>query len=132
MPPQEPLGRLQLDVLQFVTDQHPASVREVAQHFAETSGQARTTVLTVLEKLREKGYLRRAKSGGVFRYSPTISKPELLGQLVGDFVDGVLQGAASPFVAYLSKSKKLTPDEARKLEQLLKRIEKREEQEDQS
>jgi predicted transcriptional regulator len=131
MPPQETLGKLQLDVLRFVTDQKSASVREVAQHFATTSGQARTTVLTVLEKLREKKYVRRAKSGGVYRYSPTISKPELLRQLVGDFVDDVLRGSASPFVAYLSQSKKLTADEARKLEQLLKQIENREQQGDQ-
>ncbi len=132
MPPQEPLGRLQLEVLQFVTDQHPVSVREAAEHFAETSGQARTTVLTVLEKLREKGYLRRAKSRRIYRYSPTITKTELLRQLVGDFVDDVLQGSASPFVAYLSQTKKLTDDEARKLEKLLKQIERREHEEGQS
>ncbi len=65
MPPsREPLGRLELEVLQYIADHHPISVREVAAHFAETSGQARTTLLTVMERLRAKGYLKRRKAAG--------------------------------------------------------------------
>jgi hypothetical protein len=45
---------------------------------------------------------------------------------VGEFVDGVLGGAVSPFVAYLTRSAHLSKDEVRKLEQLLGRIEARE------
>jgi predicted transcriptional regulator len=125
-PPRDPLGHLELDVLQYIADHHPITVREVATHFAETSGQARTTLLTVMERLRSKGYLTRRKSGGVHRYTPTLSKSELLHQIVGDFVDGVLGGSVSPFVAYLSRSTRLSDDEVRKLEVLLKRIEARE------
>lgn len=127
-PAKEVLGHLELDVLQYVADHHPITVREVAAHFAETSGQARTTLLTVMERLRTKGYLTRRKFQGVHRYSPTIGKPELLRQLVGDFVEDVLGGSVSPFVAYLSRSPLLSSEEARKLEQLLKRIESREQQ----
>jgi predicted transcriptional regulator len=125
-PPRESLGHLELDVLQYVSDHHPISVREAATHFAETSGQARTTVLTVMERLRAKGHLTRRKVEGVHRYSPTISKAELLRRMVGDFVDDVLGGSASPFVAYLSQSSLLSDDEARKLARLLKQIESRE------
>jgi predicted transcriptional regulator len=123
----EPLGHLELDVLQYVADHHPVTVREVATHFAETSGQARTTLLTVMERLRAKGYLKRRKSAGVHRYTPTVRKAELLERLVGDFVDGVLGGAVSPFVAYLSRSRHLSREESGKLAELLKRIESREE-----
>jgi len=124
--PKDPLGHLELDVLQYVSDHNPITVREVATHFAEASGQARTTLLTVMERLRTKGYLSRRKVQGVHRYSPTVAKPELLDSLVGNFVDEVLGGAVSPFVAYLSRSPLLNADEARKLEGLLKCIESRE------
>jgi predicted transcriptional regulator len=50
----------------------------------------------------------------------------LLQQLVGDFVDEVLDGSVSPFVAYLTHSAGLSADEVKKLENLLKRIEARE------
>src|SRR3954470_21026797 len=102
--PTEPLGRLEFEVLRYVADHPPASVREVATRFAETSGQARTTLLTVMERLRAKGYLTRRKSSGVHRYVPTLSKSELLNQVVGDFVHDVLGGSVSPFVAYLTRS----------------------------
>src|ERR1700680_1482890 len=124
MPPaREPLGHLELDVLQYIADHHPITVREVASHFAQTSGQARTTVLTVMGRLRAKGYLKRRKSAGLQRYSPTIPKAVLLDRMVGDFVYGGLGGSVSPFVAYLTRSSILNDDEVRKLEQLLKRIE---------
>ena len=125
-PAREPLGHLELDVLQYIADHHPVTVREVATHFAETSGQARTTVLTVMGRLRAKGYLKRRKSAGLQRYTPTIPKAELLHRMVGDFVDEVLGGSVSPFVAYLTRSSLLNDDEVRKLAQLLKRIESRE------
>ncbi len=125
-PPRDPLGHLELDVLQYIADHHPITVREVANRFAETSGQARTTLLTVMERLRAKGYLTRRKSGGVHRYSPTVSKTDLLNQIVGNFVDDVLGGSISPFVAYLTRSSLLSDDEVRRLGGLLKRIEARE------
>lgn len=123
--PKEPLGRLELDVLQYIADHHPITVREVAAHFAATSGQARTTVLTVMERLRDKGYLKRRKASGVHRYSPTISKTDLFDRLVSGFVDEVLGGEVSPFVAYLTRSSLLSDDEVHKLEQLLQRLESR-------
>jgi predicted transcriptional regulator len=53
----ENIGRAELEVLRYVQDHHPASVRQVAEHFAESKGHVRTTILTVLERLRKKGYL---------------------------------------------------------------------------
>src|SRR3981081_4584221 len=113
MPPsREPLGHLELAVLQYIADHHPISVRDVAAHFAETSGQARTTLLTVMERLRAKGYLKRRKAAGAPRYTPTVLKPVWLERVVGDFVDDVLGGSVSRFVAYLSRSPQLNDDEA--------------------
>ncbi|HEY2826180.1 MAG TPA: BlaI/MecI/CopY family transcriptional regulator [Pirellulales bacterium] len=122
----ETLGPLELDVLQHVVDHHPISVREAAAHFGTLSGQARTTVLTVMERLRRKGFLNRRKVDGRHQYTPTIVKSELLRGIVADFVNDVLGGNVSPFVAYLAQSSKLNGEEIRKLEQLLKRIETRE------
>jgi predicted transcriptional regulator len=127
-PPREVLGHLEIDVLQHVADHHPITVREVARHFAETSGQARTTILTVMERLRAKGYLGRRKVNGVHQYSPKIAKAELLHGLVGDFVEGVLGGSVSPFVAYLLKSPGLTAAESRNIEKLLELLEAREQE----
>ena len=60
-------------------------------------------------------------------YRPTIAKAELLRRLVGDFVEDVLGGSVSPFVAYLMQSSHLSPDEVRRLQQLLRGLESRQE-----
>ena len=118
----KPLGRVELEVLQFVVENHPIRVKDVAAHMAQTSGQARTTILTVLERLRQKKYLKRRKMGGVNHYSPTVSNTEFLQELVGDFVEGVLQGSVSPFVAYLDKNSKLSDEECEQLKQLVEKL----------
>jgi predicted transcriptional regulator len=128
MPPSdESLGQLEREVLQFIAGQPPQSVREVADHFAGTSGQARTTILTVMERLRKKGYLKRKKVDDVHRYSATVTREALLDRLVERFVDDVLGGAVSPFLAYLSRSESLTAAESKKLNELIDGIQSREE-----
>ncbi len=76
----------------------------MAEHVAATSGQARTTVLTTMERLRRKGYLRRRKVQGVYRYWPKMPKGEFLRELVANFVETALGGSISPFVAFLAES----------------------------
>lgn len=121
-PKRKPLGRVELEVLQFVVENNPISVKEVAAHMAETSGQARTTILTVLERLRAKKYLKRKKISGINHYLPTVNKSDFFQELVGDFVDGVLQGSVSPFVAYLDQHSGLTDDECEQLKKLVSKL----------
>ncbi len=125
----EPLGRVQLEVLQYVADHHPVRVGEVADHFARTEGKARTTILTVMEKLREKGYLVRKKRKGTFHYSPRLTKSDLMASVVQRFVEESLGGSVSPFIAYLAKSGKLSDSETARLEDLVRDLENREREE---
>ena len=100
----------------------------VPEQFAEQRGLARTTVLTVIERLRKKGYLTRRKEGGVNRYSPSEPKPDLMQGLVRDFVQKALGGSVSPFVAYLGKEARLKPEEWDELKQLVREWETRREE----
>jgi predicted transcriptional regulator len=114
-----PLGDLQLEILRFLTEQGPLTVGEVAIRFGEPRGLARTTVLTVMERLREKGYLTRKKQVGVSQYAPYAGKAEVLRDLVRQFVERTLEGSVSPFLAYLTAERDLTEPEIAALRQLL-------------
>ena len=111
------LGAGQLEVLRYVQDHHPVTVRQVADYLAATRGLTRTTALNVMERLREKGYLQREPIDGVYHYSPVQSKPQLLRGLVRNFVDTALGGSLEPFVAYLAEEVQLSPEERERLEQ---------------
>ena len=117
------LGSTEIEVLRYLGDQAPLSVGDVADHFAETSGQARTTILTIMERLRKKGYLTRRQIRGVFHYSPKVPKHDLLRGLVKTFVDTTLAGSVSPFVAYLSESGPVSEQDLEQLKQLVRELE---------
>ena len=114
-----PLGDLELDVLHFVSDRAPITVREMAQQFGEPRGLARTTVLTVMENLRAKGYLTRRKAEKAFEYLPQGEKKDLLGGLVQRFVERTLQGSVSPVVAYLANTRQLSGEDLAELGRLV-------------
>jgi predicted transcriptional regulator len=101
-----------MDVLRYIADHHPTTVREVADFLAEAKGHTRTTALNVMERLREKGFLTRDKSeNGLYQYAPSVPKAQLLQGLVRDFVDDALGGSLQPFVAYLAQEAEQVSDE---------------------
>ena len=115
--------RAEMEILRYVADHHPVSVRNVADHVAETKGHVRTTVLNIMERLRKKGFLRRKKEDGVFQYSPTVPRTELLRSLVRDFVEKTLGGSLSPFVAFLAEEGKLNEGELAELKRIVRELE---------
>ena len=117
------LGRVEWELLQYIDQNHPISVREVAQYWNEKTGQARTTVLTMMERMTKKGFLTRKKIDNVFHYSPKLPLSEILKNLVGDFVNGVLGGSVVPLAAYLTQSQPLKAEEIEQLKKLVQRLE---------
>jgi predicted transcriptional regulator len=113
-----PLGDQELQALRFVADAAPVSVGEAAAQFGEPRGLARTTVLTIMERLRRKGYLSRWKEGGVFRYAPQVAPSEALRQKVEEFIHKSLGGNVTPLVAYLAEGQSFTPEELEALRRL--------------
>jgi predicted transcriptional regulator len=118
-PKQAKLGDQELELLTELRERSPATVGEMAKFFGEPRGLARTTILTMMERLRKKGYLIRDESEPVFRYSPNEENQEALKGLVGDFVARALGGSLAPFVSYVVDSGKLSPDEVESLRKLV-------------
>ena len=119
------LGKLELDALRFVAENAPITVREVAARFGEPRHLARTTILTVMERLRKKGYLCRAESEAGFQYSPGVSQLEVTQGLIQEFIDKTLAGSISPFLAYLVDKNNLSQSELIELRKLVEGMEDR-------
>ena len=116
------LGKAELELLQYIDERHPITVRDVADHWEKKAGLARTTVLTMMDRLKDKGFLTRKKIDGVFHYSPMRSASSVLEGLVKDFVHGVLGGSLAPFAAYLNDAKDLDPEEVAKLKKIVREL----------
>lgn len=113
------IGDQELALLQHIDEQGDASVGEVAAAFGESRGLARSTVLTMMERLRAKAYLKRKQVDGVYRYRTTAQQDDVVRNAVGSFVEKTLQGSVSPFVAWMSQRTEVSDGELAELEALV-------------
>ena len=119
------LGDRELPVLRYVQAHAPAVVREVARHVAESRGLARTTVLTVVERLRKRRCLTRRRIGGRYRYSSVVQESDLLRSLARGFAARVRGASFLPAVAYLIEDADLSEGELHDLEGLVRNLQGR-------
>ena len=119
------IGDQELALLHHVEECGHASVGEVAASYGEPRGLARSTVLTMMERLRGKGYLKRKQLRGIFRYSIATGPGEAMRSAVGSFVEKTLSGSVSPFVAWMSERAEVSDDELAELEALVAQLQDR-------
>lgn len=117
------LGKAEMDVLRYVAEHGPVTVREAADHLAEAKGQVRTTVLNSLERLRDKGFLLRRKVEGVYQYATVKPKAQLFRHLLTEFIDAAFGGSQAPLVAYFAEEGSLSPRELELLRKAAARLE---------
>ena len=116
------IGDQELALLRYVAEQGPVSVARAVEGFGAERGLARSTVLTMMDRLRAKGHLERRRVGGVFQYSSPRSSGELLRGAVHSFVEKTLDGSLSPFVSYLVESAEVSDQELAELERLIAKL----------
>jgi predicted transcriptional regulator len=116
------IGDRELDLLRWIESRGEASVGEAADGFGGEHGLARSTVLTMMERLRAKGHLERHGAAGGYRYRVAVPARELARTAVARFVEGTLGGSLSPFVAYLAEHESLDARERAEVEALLERL----------
>lgn len=119
------IGDQELALLRHVAEAGPASVGQVAEGFGSPRGLARSTVLTMMERLRQKGHLEREQVAGVFQYRAASSPGELLRGAVQSFVEKTLAGSVSPFVSYLTERSEVSDADLAELERLVDRLKSR-------
>jgi BlaI family transcriptional regulator, penicillinase repressor len=116
------LARQELALMKVVWRVGPATVRDVYEALREERRVAYTTVMTVMNILESKGYLRKEPEGRAFRYHATQPERRVMTALVRDFVDRVFDGAATPLLAHLVTDTKLSKPERDALRRLIDEV----------
>jgi len=71
------LGELEVQVMARIWARHgPVTVRDIVGDLQRERRIAYTTVMTVMDNLRRKGWLRRHEDGRAYTYEPAISGEE--------------------------------------------------------
>lgn len=111
----------ELEVMQAVWQcQAPVPRVEIEKILKDTHPMAMTTLLTLLTRLGEKGFLMIEKEGRRSTYTPLISREEYLAHQSRSFVEKVCGGSMSAFAAALCDSG-LSKEELAELRALLER-----------
>ena len=111
----------ELEVMQAIWACEPPVARtEINDILKDTHPMAQTTLLTVITRLSEKGFIQIQKEGRSARYIPLIAQQDYLAQQSRRFVQKVCGGSLPAFAAALCDSG-LTKDELTLLRQLLER-----------
>jgi predicted transcriptional regulator len=107
------LGELETEIMRRLWRRgRPTSVRELVDELRSDREIAYTTVMTVLDNLHKKGWLRRELDGRAYRYEPVSSGDEYSAELMR----GALDTSPDHVAAFAHFLKRLSPEEVGELE----------------
>jgi len=92
------LGALQREVLEILWRLERASVADVRAALSRPRPAAYTTVLSVLQKLEQQGWVEHRREGRSYVYSPARSREKEGGRSLRKLVEGVF--ASDPMAAF--------------------------------
>ena len=92
----------ELDVMSILWRHGSATVTEVREELADPL--AYTSVLSALQTLEEKGYVRHESEGRAYRYYPLVAPEEAGGSAIGRILDKVFHGSAEMLLAQLKEA----------------------------
>ncbi len=119
------LSKLEMLVMEALWSSGPTSVREIQESFPEKARPAYTTVQTLVYRLEAKKALRRVKKvGNAHIFEASITRAGAQHRLIDDFL-GLFGGRSQPVMARLIETGRLTLEDVKEAEQLLKELEKK-------
>lgn len=113
---------LELQILKILWENSPLPVRDIRDALAHNGRElAHTSVITTLNTMYDKKYLKRKKSGKAFLFSPALKQDEVSGNMLTDLVHRVFDGSASAVMLKLIESDEIDRDEVKELRRLFNR-----------
>ncbi len=124
--PKPRLSKLDLQIMDALWNQGALSIREILDAFPKKDRPAYTTVQTMVYRLETKKALRRIKKvGNAHVFEAAISRDDARGRLIDDLLR-LFGGQTKPVMAHLVEKGKLTLDDLRETEALIRRLDEEE------
>jgi predicted transcriptional regulator len=112
----------ELEILKVLWQFGPSTVRDVWKALSAGRSIGCTSVLKVMQIMRDKELLICDASQRPQVYRPRQNQKTMLRRLAGDLVDRVFGGSASLLLMHAIESKKAAPEELAELRRLLDRL----------
>jgi BlaI family transcriptional regulator, penicillinase repressor len=120
MPPK--LSKLEFQIMEALWSKGECSIREIQESFSAKSRPAYTTVQTTVNRMEGKEVVRRVRKVGNFHiFEPAISRESAQRRLIDDML-ALFGGRSQPVMAHLIESGKLSLEDVKEAERLLRRL----------
>ena len=126
--PAKPLPRpteAELELLRALWTHGPMTVREIHDSLRNEKSTGYTTTLKILQKMADKGIVRRDESNRSHIYHPMMQAEQTQRQLVRDLLHRAFGGSAAQMVVQALAEKKASPAELAEIRRLLDEMEAR-------
>ena len=108
--------------MKVVWDRNRVTVRDVYQTLLERRQVAYTTVMTMMNILEQKGFLKKsAGEDRAYVYEPARSRKTVMRALVNEFVERVFGGSANPLMVHLIEDEHLTAKDLDEIRRSIRR-----------
>ena len=121
--PDQNLTPAEWNLMECLWEKSPRTGREAAEYLEHSVGWSRSTTLTMLRRMTEKGILACEQRDGVKVYSPRLQREDAVQRETGSFLNRVYKGSVSMMVSAITQKQKLSGEEIEALYAILRKAE---------
>jgi BlaI family transcriptional regulator, penicillinase repressor len=120
--PIPPLSRLEAVIMGVLWESGDSTAKEVRQILLDVKPLAHTTVLTILSRLKEKGYIKEVPSlGRSLTFRPIVPREKIARSSVAEVIARFFGGSPERLVAHLVEEKHIKQEDLDDIKRKLKR-----------
>jgi predicted transcriptional regulator len=113
---------LELQILKILWRRAPLPVRDIRQELADQGRNlAHTSVITTLNIMVRKGYLKRAKQLNAFLFQPRVTRAGISKGMLRDIVNRVFDGSAKDVMLTLLEASDVDANELKEIRRFIDR-----------
>lgn len=115
----------ELEILQVLWTEGECTVRKVNESLNRTRDVGYTTTLKIMQIMAEKGLVKRETGSRTHIYTAVINREKTQNILLDRFLENTFSGSAGTLVMQALGSHKASPEELKKIKELIEILEKK-------
>lgn len=116
------LNASEWNVLNCLWEEHPRTVMQLVADLERSVGWAKSTTITTLRRMEEKGLVSVQQAGRSKSYTPAVEREQAVTAETRSFLDRVYQGSVGLMMSAMAKRQELSAVEVAELRAILDQI----------
>ena len=111
-------------LMECLWEKSPRTGREATEYLEQHAGWSRSTTLTMLRRMTDKGFISCSEKDGIKVYAPLLPREDAQRRTTEDFLHRVYHGSVSMLMSAITQKQELSRQEIDELYAILRQAEK--------